>query len=94
MLKPGMLARANLEIGRGQPVLMAPKDALVLNQGKASLYLIDRRDGKVIARQTAVQTGNPSGNWIEIIGDVAENVEVVVQGNERLRDGEEVKVLK
>ena len=29
LLKPGMLARAQLEIGKGQAVLMVPKDALV-----------------------------------------------------------------
>ncbi|MCP4081183.1 MAG: efflux RND transporter periplasmic adaptor subunit [Planctomycetaceae bacterium] len=94
LLKPGMLARAELDIGKGQPVLMAPKDALVLNQGSASIYLVKQIDGVKKAKQIAVKTGRSNGNWIEITGDVNENDEIVVQGNERLRDGQAIKVLE
>ena len=94
LLKPGMLARAELNIGKGQPVLMAPKDALVLNQGSASIYLVKQIDGVKKAKQIAVKTGRSNGNWIEITGDVNENDEIVVQGNERLRDGQAIKVLE
>lgn len=94
LLKPGMLARAELHIGKGQPVLMAPKDALVLNQGSASIYLVKQIDGVKKAKQIAVKTGRSNGNWIEITGDVNENDEIVVQGNERLRDGQAIKVLE
>lgn len=94
LLKPGLLARASLHIGKGERVLMVPKDALVLNQGATSIYLVDRSAGKPVVRQHSVQTGNSSGNWIEITGDVREDDTVVVQGNERLRDGETVEILE
>ncbi|MDG2012653.1 MAG: efflux RND transporter periplasmic adaptor subunit, partial [Pirellulaceae bacterium] len=94
LLKPGMLARAELDIGKGQAVLMVPKDALVLNQGSASVYLVKPLDGIKKAKQIAVETGRSNGNWIEVTGDLDENDEVVVQGNERLRDGQEIQVLE
>ena len=93
-MKPGMLARAILNIGEGKPVLMVPKDALVLNQGAASIFLLDRNGNNPVVVHTPVETGSARGNWIEVTGQVHENAEVVVYGNERLRNGEAVKVLK
>ena len=93
LLKPGMLARAQLEIGKGQAVLMVPKDALVLNQGSTSIYLVKQAGEKLLTRQTSVTTGRSNGNWIEVAGDIQEKDRVVIQGNERLRDGEEIEIL-
>ncbi len=94
LLTPGLLAKVDMEVGVGKSVLMVPKDALVLNQGKATLFTLDRTGAKIKVKQVAVQTGNSSGNLIEIDGDFSEDAEVVVQGNERLRNGEEVKILE
>ncbi len=93
LLKPGMLARAELEIGKGQTVLMVPKDALVLNQGSTSIYLVKNEGDKTLTRQISVTTGRSNGNWIEVTGDIEEKERVVIQGNERLRDGEEIQIL-
>ena len=93
LLKPGMLARAELEIGKGQTVLMVPKDALVLNQGSTSIYLVKNEGDKTLTRQISVTTGRSNGNWIEVTGEIEEKERVVIQGNERLRDGEEIQIL-
>lgn len=93
LLKPGLLARAVLEIGKGESVMMAPKDSLVLNQGMATVFVIDRSTGKPSVRGVDVTTGSPNGSWIEIIGDVKPGDEVVIQGNERIRDGQIVDIL-
>jgi len=94
LLKPGLLARANLQFGTGEKVLMVPKDALVLNQGSASLFLLDRSSDKPVVRKINVETGNSNGNWIHVTGEIENDQEVVTQGNERLRDGETVEVLE
>ena len=94
LLKPGLLAEASLEIGRGQLVKMVPKDALVLNQGAASIYVVDHSGDQARVREEPVKTGRSNGNWIEISGKIEEGDEVVVQGNERLRNGESVTIMK
>ncbi len=95
LLKPGLLARANLQFGVGEKVVMVPKDALVLNKGAASVYLIKPADNQsLVAKQLPVVPGTSNGNWIEVTGDLNAGDQIVVQGNERLRDGETVELLK
>lgn len=72
---------------------MVPKDALVLNQGSTSIYLVKQEEQKMLTRQVSVTTGRSNGNWIEVNGDIQEKDRVVIQGNERLRDGEEIQIL-
>ncbi len=45
-------------------------------------------------RPVAVELGIASGNWIEVVGDLAADDRVVVLGNERLRPGQPVRVTR
>ncbi len=92
-LKPGWLARAELEIGRPQPVTMVPKDALVLSQETTRIFAVERGGSRTTVRSINVVTGAVRDDLIEVRGDVSPGDEIVTQGNERLRDRQEVKVL-
>lgn len=93
ILKPGMLARASISIGASSQKLLVDKDALVLNDQSSSLMIIDRTTSPATIRPTPVQTGQAVGSLIEITGNVKPGDWVVIEGNERLRPNQEVKVL-
>ena len=89
-IKPGMLGRATLPAGNPHKALLVPKDALVLSgNGKVVFVVIDKT-----ARLVPVETGAAYGPLIEVRGDLKADLKVVVRGNERLRPGQAVKILR
>lgn len=93
-LVPGLIATATLSIGQPEPVTMVPKDAIVLGQGGSAVFVI-RRDGDTLtAERVAVTTGSGDGELIAVSGQINEGDEVVVQGNEQLRTGQQVNLMK
>ncbi len=90
VLKSGMLARASLAIGEPKPVKVISKDALVLSNDKIEVFVVDA-SSKV--RSVQVKTGAADGEKIEVIGDLKRGDMVVTHGNERLRAGQQVKVI-
>ena len=92
-LYPGLLAEASLNIGRAETAVMVPKDALVLGQSDHVVFRVEQRDGQPVARRVRVTTGPADGTWIAVQGGLSDGDTVVTQGNERLRDGELLKIL-
>jgi RND family efflux transporter MFP subunit len=88
-LKSGMLVRVTFETGRSRKALMVPKDALV-SRGEGSVVFAVR-DG--VAREVAVSVQAFFGSMAEVSGKIEPEDQVVVRGNERLRDGQPVQVL-
>jgi RND family efflux transporter MFP subunit len=87
-IKAGLLARVSVTT-EGRTALFVPKDALVLNEGKATVFVI--QEDKVIP--FSVQTGAAVGNMIEVMDHLEEGQLVVIQGNERLRPNQKVRVI-
>jgi len=98
LLTSGLLARANLSIGQEQPALMVSKDALVLGEKEIHIFVVDRSDASSAdertVRKVKVMTGGSEGKMIEITGDVREGEQVVIQGHERLRPGQSIKIIE
>ncbi|MCH5375265.1 MAG: efflux RND transporter periplasmic adaptor subunit, partial [Planctomycetes bacterium] len=87
MVKAGMLARVTLDVSEPKEALMVPKDALVLEEGRAPLVYVVRKDpssGSQVAMPVAVQLGIDQGADIEVTGDLRDGEPVVTVGNERL----------
>lgn len=94
-LMAGMMARVELPAGRKEIMPLVPKDALVLNAERRSIYVVQRdddarREGTV--RQVAVELGIAVDARVQVRGDVRAGEQVVVVGNERLRDGDRVVI--
>ena len=96
-LKAGMLAIVSLEIGRRDRVLLVHKDALVLGGVTPEVFAfhqasppdLDHPDlGEV--HKVSVKLGVEHEHWIQVEGNLEQGDEVVVQGNERLRDRQRV----
>ena len=87
-IKSGMFAEATFEMGSLLSATMILKDGIVRRGGGEFIYL--SVDGKVI--EVPVQTGIAYKNLIQIMGEVKPGTDVIVRGNERLRNGQDIQV--
>ncbi|MFM8581024.1 MAG: hypothetical protein ACKOFW_05920, partial [Planctomycetaceae bacterium] len=93
-----MLARAILPVGRHKQSLLVSKDAIVLGGRAPMVYVIAPKPGSTTAsvvQPVPVELGVADGGEIEVAPVTAEpglkpGMLVVVEGNERLRPGQEV----
>ncbi|ODS31632.1 MAG: AcrA/AcrE family multidrug efflux protein [Candidatus Scalindua rubra] len=87
-LKSGMFAEATFEIGPLLSAIMILKDGIVRRAGGKLIFLAV--EGKAVV--APVQTGIAYKNLIQIIGDVKPGLDVIVRGNERLLNAQNVQV--
>jgi RND family efflux transporter MFP subunit len=94
VVKSGMYARVMLPTGAKQVATLVSKDALVLGGPQPVIFVVDAapdaKQGKV--RPVPVQLGVAEGNMIQVRGGLEPGQLVVVQGNERLRPGQDVQI--
>jgi len=87
-LIPGMFARLQLVLETVAEAVAVPGDAvLVLPNGSKVAYVL--KDGK--AQRRVVKTGLEAGGQVQIVSGVQPGETVVTAGNEKLKDGMEVK---
>ncbi len=70
-------------------VLAVPRDALVLRKDDIFIYAI--KDDKAV--KISIKPGIAVGDYIEVIGQLDVGSLIVVRGNERLMDGQDVQIL-
>jgi RND family efflux transporter MFP subunit len=80
-----------IPIGLGKKTITIHKDA-ILKRERISLAYVVKNDNKVEIRP--LKLGEAVGNRFIVLEGVKKNENVVIKGNERLRPGQEVKVLK
>ncbi len=95
VIKSGMYARVMLPTGSKQRAMMVSKDALVLGGPQTVVFIVDlptpdAKQGKV--RAANVVTGVADGNLMQVTGELQPGQMAVVQGNERLRPGQDVQI--
>jgi RND family efflux transporter MFP subunit len=91
LLKAGMFARVTLAVGKPTPCVLVPKDAVVLGGPSPMVFVAAGGGGKTVVRPVPVSLGPAQGSWIAAIGDVKPNDSVIVEGNERIRPGQEIR---
>ena len=85
-----MSARVGFRVAQARASLLVHKDALVSGPQGQVVYLA--RDGKAHSR--AVETGLAHQGYVAVTGELAPGDLAVVRGNERLRDGQAVRVIR
>ena len=95
LLKSGMYARVMLPTGARQTAMLVFKDALVLGGPQPVVFVVDGapangKQGKT--RPVPVQLGVAEGSMIQVTGALQAGQLVVVQGNERLHPGQDVRI--
>ncbi len=87
-LKSGMLARVKVKVGEGRRGFLVPKDSVVRRGTHEVIFIVN--DGS--AREVKVKTGQVVEGLMEVSHrDLKTGQEVVILGNEFLRDGAAVK---
>jgi RND family efflux transporter MFP subunit len=83
----GMLVQVALPIGKDEPTLLVPKDAVVIQGQGRFVYLLGEDD---TVSMVPVTLGGAAGDWYSVTGDLTPGQRVVTRGNERLRPGQKV----
>lgn len=89
-VRPGFLARVTFALGTRTGVLLVPASALVGGQGSESVFVV--QDERAVRR--TVTPGATSEGRVEIIRGLSAGEEVIVAGNNMLRDGAAVRVIE
>jgi len=87
----GQVVKVEVPTGQAKEVLAVPRDALVLRRSGISIFKLNEENA---AQKITVKTGIASSDLIEVIGDVSPGDTIVVRGSERLRPGQQVKVIQ
>jgi len=90
-LTPGLFARIKMKVETHENAVLVPAQAVLVNaKGERMAFIV--QDGKALVRKVA--TGIEAGGLIEIISGVKPGEQIVVAGNEKLKDGTAVKALE
>jgi RND family efflux transporter MFP subunit len=92
-LRAGMVAEATIETGQKVSAMMVPAAAVLHDggvNGTTIVYVLDRDAARVHSRR--VTTGVARGDSLEITSGIAAGDQVVVAGQQRVRDGARVQL--
>ena len=90
-LLPGLFGNAEITVGEKPDALVVPAEAVVNRDGAVGVFVVDQKQE---ARFRPVTTGLRADNQIEITNGLQSGDLVVVLGQNRLRDGQTVQLLK
>jgi RND family efflux transporter MFP subunit len=93
-MRAGMVAEATIENGQKVSAIMVPASAVLHDggvNGTPIVYVLDREGARVHARR--VTTGAARGDSIELTSGIAAGDQVVVAGQQRVRDGARVQLV-
>lgn len=91
IVKPGMYARATLNYGTRESVVV-PDQAVVKLMGSGDRFVYVYENGKV--KYQKVELGRRFDNKYEILSGVTSGAQVVIAGQTALKDGIEVEIVK
>jgi RND family efflux transporter MFP subunit len=87
----GMSARVKLPVGEPRKTLVVPRDAVIAVSGQNVVYAVNDSKARMIPVEVIGYQGLTAGVQSP---DLAEDMQVVVKGNERLRDGQMVSIVE
>ena len=90
-LLEGMNARVTLPIGKKRKSLIVPRDAVITVPGSAVVFAVT--DSKAVMIPVQVTGYDGMMAWVDS-DTLRDGMEVVIKGNERLRDGQPVEILR
>ena len=92
-LTPGMAVFGNLSIQSTNAEPVVPRDALLRDvQGNVSVWRVVSEDGETVAQRRAIKVRPGQSDPVIVLEGLSKGDQVVVRGNEGLRDGDRVQV--
>ncbi|MDX1811668.1 MAG: efflux RND transporter periplasmic adaptor subunit [Gammaproteobacteria bacterium] len=86
----GQIVKLEVPTGQSREVLAIPRDALILRRSGISVFTVGQNNQ---VQKIDVTTGIASSDLIEVKGDIKVGDTVVTRGSERLRPGQEVRII-
>lgn len=90
LLKPGMFANVKMVLYEKPQAIVVPKYAILEEEGSKFLFLVKGNQ----AFRRKIVTGYEQDLDVEIIGGISEGDQIVVRGQESIRDGSIVRVIE
>jgi RND family efflux transporter MFP subunit len=87
ILTPGMYADVILDVSGSTNAFSVPRSAVVTSTERKYVILV--RDGRAVKED--VITGNAADDKIEVFGDLKEGEHVITNGNDEIKDGQEIR---
>ena len=85
LLSPGLFVRVQFPIGRAEPALLIPEEALASDQGQPFVFVVSKAGEKTLAEARAVELGPQSGIRRVVRSGLTLDDQVIVTGLQRLR---------
>ncbi|PSL29729.1 efflux RND transporter periplasmic adaptor subunit [Chitinophaga ginsengisoli] len=93
IIRPGMIAEANVATNSQKQVILLPAECIQQDQANQSfVFVVDKSQNKAFRRR--VSLGSMVDNKIEIVSGLAEKEIVVTGGQKRLSDGSLITITK
>ena len=93
-MTPGMSARGLLSLKTHQEAVVVSRDALIRSpSGRTTVWVLDKSGDTPVARERKVQLLAAFGEHVALEEGVEIGTEVIVRGNSRLQEGQEVQVV-
>lgn len=92
-LRPGMFAQVETLLPAQEQVLTLPREAITFNTYGDAVYLIEEREGKLLAQRRQIRTGATRGEEIQVLDGLKAGDRVVRAGQVKLINGQEVRIL-
>jgi len=90
LIKPGMIAQIYFVIDESKDVLMLPIDAVIQEGSEYFVYIVE--EGKAVHKTVKVDVDN--GEYIEIISGIKADDDVIVSGQEFVKDMASVRIIR
>lgn len=91
-LRPGMFAEVRILEDRRREVLTLPYRAVTYDPYGSSVFLVEERDGGLVATRRQVGTGEVRDGQVEIVSGLEAGDRVVGAGQNKLRTGQPITV--
>ncbi len=94
-IKPNLTARLKINDYTNPNAILIPQSIISENaNGEQYVYVIEKKEGKLITKQVIIKTGKVQGDVVEIIEGLVKGDNIVMEGARTVINGQEVKVLK
>lgn len=92
-MRPGMSARAELKLETRRSGMVVPRDAVLrFADGRVVVWVAEPGADGPLAAERLVRTGIAFDGMVEVLDGLSVGEQVVVRGNESLRNGQRVRI--
>lgn len=91
-LRPGMFAETATLLPARANVVTIPRVAVTYNPYGDTVFVVQEKDGQLVAQRRQLTTGQVQGDQVEIVDGLQPGERVVLAGQVKLRAGQAIKI--